>query len=346
MSSTFTRLKRPLGNLRWKQTAVLGFDPAIVWVVHLIQNRTKKDKIREPVENSISTILSLIVRKEEEEGEPVTNAVGVDIGGTKMLIAAEVNGSYVDRTSSTGNDCKIEHIKREVDAFIAELPYEVDVLGLAVPGLVDEDSVVKFSDLYNLNGVSIDYFTEGKMRGKIINDVKAATWAEIANYPDSNTIAVVMCGTGLAIGVYTNGEMFLGGSGYAGELGYCILSDQSGQPRTVDELAGGAGILRRAQCEVSELLKRIAQNETEACQIIREAGKYFGYTLTNVAHLFNPDVIVVGGSTVNYAGYMDEALATAEKLTIKEIFNTCKIVGAQDNKRIVALGAIEFAQSA
>lgn len=276
----------------------------------------------------------------------MANAVGVDIGGTKMLITAKVNGAYVDRKSSTGLDCKIEHIKQEIDAFIAELPYDVDLLGLAVPGLVDGNSVVKFSDLHNLNGVSIDYFTKGKIRGKIINDVKAATWAEIANYPDDNTIVVIMCGTGLAVGVYTNGAMFVGGSGYAGELGYCILGDQAGQPRTVDELAGGASILRRAQCEVDELLERIERNETKACQIIREAGRYFGYTLTNIAHLFNPDVIVAGGSTVTYAGYMEEALATAEKLTIKEIFNCCKIVGAQDNKRMVALGAIEFAQRA
>ena len=115
-------------------------------------------------------------------------------------------------------------------------------------------------------------------------------------------------------------------------------------PRTVDELAGGAGILRRAQCEVSELLQRIENHEPEACRIICEAGTYFGYTLTNIAHLFNPDIIVVGGSTATYAGYMGAALAAVEKYTLKVIFESCQIVEAQDNQRIVALGAIEFAK--
>lgn len=272
------------------------------------------------------------------------NVVGVDVGCTKMHITAKVYGEYVDRKSPTGLDCKIEHIKQEIDEFIAELPYEVEALGLAVPGLIDGDSVVKYSDVHHLNGVQIEYFTAGKMRGRFVNDVIAATWAEIANYPDGETLAVIMCGTGIAIGVYTNGEMFLGGSGYAGELGYCILSETEDGPQTVDELAGGAGILQRAQCEVPELLKRIEKNEPKACRIIHEAGKYFGYILTNIEHLFNPDIIVVGGSTAAYVGYMDAALATAEKFTLKDVFKSCQIVGAQDNQRIVALGAIEFAK--
>lgn len=272
------------------------------------------------------------------------NAIGVDIGCTKMHLTAKVKGGYVDRRATTGLDCEIEHIKQEIDAFIAKLPYKVDLLGLAVPGLVDGDSIVKYSDVYNLNGVGIDYFTAGKMRGKIINDVKAATWAELPNYPDSKTIAVIMCGTGIAVGVYDDGEIFLGGRGYAGELGYCIVGESEGEPQTIDELAGGAGILRRAKCEVNELLERLDRKETEAHRLIREAGKYFGYTLTNIQHLFNPDIIVVGGSTATYPGYMEEALAVAEKHTIKDIFNSCRIVDAKDNKRIVALGAIEFAR--
>ena len=271
------------------------------------------------------------------------NIVGVDVGCTKMHITAKVNGTYVDRRSSTGLDCKIEHIKQEIDAFVADLPYEIDGIGIAVPGLVDGDSVVKYSDVHNLNGVTVDYFTEGKIVGRFINDVRAATWAEIVNYADNQTIAVMMCGTGIAVGMYTNGEIHLGGSGYAGELGYCILSEMDGKPQTVDELAGGAGILRRANCDIGDFLNRIDNDDAGARQIIRNAGRYFGYTLTNIMHLYNPDVIVVGGSTSTYKGYMEEALMTAEKNTLRDIFDSCQIMRAKDNKRIVALGAIAFA---
>ena len=270
------------------------------------------------------------------------NIVGVDVGCTKMHLTAKVNGAYVDRRARTGLDCKVEHIKQEIDAFTADLPYEIDGIGIAVPGLVDGDSVVKYSDVHNLNGVTVEYFTEGKVAGRLINDVRAATWAEIANYADNQTMAVIMCGTGIAVGLATNGEIHLGGSGYAGELGYCILSEIDGKPQTVDDLAGGAGILRRAGCDVGELLDRIESGQPDARQLIRNAGRYFGYTLTNIMHLYNPDIIVVGGSTSTYDGYMEEALATAEKNTLKDIFDSCQITRAKDNKRIVALGAIAF----
>ncbi|MEM9773058.1 MAG: hypothetical protein AAF902_00650 [Chloroflexota bacterium] len=67
--------------------------------------------------------------------------------------------------------------------------------------------------------------------------------------------------------------------------------------------------------------------------------------MTNIQHLFNPEIIVVGGSTATYPGYMEEALAIAEKHTTNDFFKRCQIVRAKDNKRIVALGAIEFAKS-
>ncbi len=42
------------------QSTVLGFEPAIAWVAHPIQNRTQ-DEMRELAENAIPTIMSMIV---------------------------------------------------------------------------------------------------------------------------------------------------------------------------------------------------------------------------------------------------------------------------------------------
>ena len=42
------------------QSTLLGFEPAIAWVTHPIQNRTPEE-LRELAEDAISTILSLIV---------------------------------------------------------------------------------------------------------------------------------------------------------------------------------------------------------------------------------------------------------------------------------------------
>ncbi|MGL4345867.1 MAG: ROK family protein, partial [Cellulosilyticaceae bacterium] len=79
--------------------------------------------------------------------------------------------------------------------------------------------------------------------------------------------------------------------------------------------------------------------------IIKQAGEYFGVALTNIMHLFNPDTIVVGGSTSTYKGYMEHALTTAQKHTLTDIYQNCHITSPQDARRIVALGAMAYMQT-
>lgn len=270
--------------------------------------------------------------------------VGIDIGCTKMYFYAVVNGEYIEYKDSTGLDCPKERIKEAFEKFLAKLPYTPDGVGMAIPGLVKGDYMVEFSDMNSLNGVTNDYFSEGRFPLRFINDVKAATVCEIANHPDSNTIAVIMAGSGIALGVYTDGKFVTGTHGFAGELGYCIFNSENG-PVKLDDVAGGIGILNLAKCDAPTLLSRLKANDSTALSLIQQAGKYFGLALTNVIHLFNPDTIVVGGSTSTYKGYMETALATARLYTLEDLYKTCTITSPKDMKRIVALGAMEYVKS-
>ncbi|MWV45425.1 ROK family protein [Paenibacillus sp. HJL G12] len=270
--------------------------------------------------------------------------VGVDIGCTKMYLYAQVDGQHVEKKVPTGLDCPRERLKHDIDTFIDALPFVPDGLGMAVPGLVEGDYRVKLSDIGSLSGISTDYFGEGRFPVRFINDVKSATVAETVHYRDKDTIAVIMAGSGIAIGVYSKERMFTGAHGFAGELGYCITQTEHG-PKTLDSLAGGIGILTQASCGIDEFLGRITREEPDTMELLAQAGHHFGLALTNVIHLFNPDVIVIGGSTATYPGYMEHALATAQKHTIPEMFKNCLIAKARDNKRIVALGAMEYIRS-
>ena len=267
--------------------------------------------------------------------------IGVDVGCTKMFIYSKFNNMHFERKASTGLNCSKEKIKEEIDTFIKELPFVADGIGMALPGLIEDNKMVKFSDISDLSGVTTDFFSEPGFEVKFINDVKAATLAEVSNYRNNDTIAIIMIGSGLATGVYTKGQMINGANNFAGELGYCIIQTENG-PRTVDSLSGGMAILKTADCSIDEFLTRIENNEEETLGLLKKAGYYCGLVLTNMMHLFNPDIIVVGGSTSTYKGYMEEALKTAETYTLKDIYKSCRIVKAKDPKRIVALGAIEL----
>ncbi|MED5020570.1 ROK family protein [Paenibacillus chibensis] len=270
--------------------------------------------------------------------------VGVDMGCTKMLMYAEVEGKPIEKKVPTGLDCPIERLKQEIDSFIESLPFVPAGLGMAVPGLVEGDHRVKHSDIRSLSGITTDYFGTGRFPVRFINDVKSATVAETVHYKDKDTIAVIMAGSGVALGVYSKGRMITGAHGFAGELGYCMIQTENG-PQTLDSMAGGIGILNRAGCGIDEFLERISRKEPEAIQLLEQAGAHFGLALTNVIHLFNPDVIVIGGSTATYPGYMEHALETAKMHTLPDMFKPCLIAPAKDGKRIVALGAMEYLRS-
>jgi len=278
------------------------------------------------------------------EGSSVERVVGVDIGCTKMYLYAQVNGEHVEQKVSTGLDCPREQLKHDIDTFLEGLPFVPEGLGMAVPGLVEGDSRVKFSDISSLTGITTDYFGGGRFPVRFINDVKSAAVAETVNYTDKDTIAVIMAGSGIALGVYSKERMFTGAHGFAGELGYCVTATENG-PKTLDSVAGGIGILMQAGCGIEEFLERISIKDPGTEKLLAEAGFHFGLALTNVIHLFNPDVIVVGGSTATYPGYMEQALETAQKHTLPDMFNHCLIAPAKDNKRIVALGAMEYMRS-
>lgn len=270
--------------------------------------------------------------------------VGVDIGCTKMYFYAVVDGEYVEYNGSTGLDCSKERIKEAFEDFLERLPYTPDGVGIAIPGLVKGAYIVEFSDMNGLNGVTTDYFSEGRFPVRFINDVKAATVCEVTNHPESNTIAVIMAGSGIALGVYTDGKFITGAYGFAGELGYCIINTENG-PMKLDDVAGGIGILNLAKCDAPTLLSKLESNDPDAVSIIQKAGQYFGLALTNVIHLFNPDTIVIGGSTSTYKGYMEAAIAMASHHTLEDLYKNCIITSPKDMKRIVALGAMEYVKS-
>lgn len=267
--------------------------------------------------------------------------IGVDQGCTKMLMTAQVEGGYIDKTVPTGMDVTPDYLVREISAFIDGLPYQPEGIGMATVGLVEGDTLAS-SHLRALEGMKTSLFARPGCPCSFINDVKAAMVAESEAYPNGESMALIMAGSGFAMSVRDQGVFVSGRHGWAGELGSNVYP-YHGEIRALDKISGGYAILEAAGCPVEELLAALEREEDWARAIIEEAGFYFGLALVDVLHSFNPEVLVVGGSTATYKGYMETALRTAESYTYPDIWQDCRIVRPQDTKRIVALGARLFA---
>ncbi|MET3574446.1 ROK family protein [Bhargavaea ullalensis] len=267
---------------------------------------------------------------------------GIDIGGTKMLMLAECEGKRISKTVPTGARCTPEKIREAIDAFVGELPDSVGRLGIAIPGLVENADTVVVSDVLPLIAGMDAGFLKSGHSVHLLNDVKAALLHETAGDERTDT-AVIMAGTGIAMGMKQNGQVITGCRGWAGELGSMPIPTSQGV-RTLDELAGGAGILNSADMDAGTLLQQLKEGDEAAKAVVRSAGEYFGLALSTVIHLLNPEKIILGGGTIRYDGYLQAAVRTAQANTLPELWEACTIRKAQEAQHMVALGAMRFAE--
>jgi glucokinase len=71
---------------------------------------------------------------------------------------------------------------------------------------------------------------------------------------------------------------------------------------------------------------------------IGEAGHALGLGMATVLNLLNPELLVVGGGTAGLPGYLDAALSSAERHTLRDTWRACAIRRAREAETVVALG--------
>lgn len=270
--------------------------------------------------------------------------VGIDIGGTKMHLLAHHNGQRYEARVPTGRACTPTQLLVAIDEFIATLPFTPRGLGMAVPGLVEGDHTIVMSNpIPALAGVTADFFGRGRYSVRFLNDVAAAAVAESVVHGYAHTLLVILIGTYIGMGVCVNRRLLLGSHGWGNDLGFHVINTADGVQR-VNDVCGGAALLQAAGCDAEAFTERLASGDPSTTALIDKAATLFGYALSNALHLYNPDVVVIGGGTAQYSGYYETALAAARQWTLPPHFDCCTFTRPADPVRIAALGAMAFGE--
>jgi glucokinase len=251
------------------------------------------------------------------------NAIGVDVGGTKIAAAVvSPEGKNLNEvrypTQAVPPNRLIDTISRATTE--AKDGFEVGGVCVAVPGLIlaAENKVVFAPNLHEIENIRLDEEIGGRtgLGVTVENDANAAAWGEFrfGAGKDVDHQVFITLGTGVGGGVITHGMLLRGAQGAGGELGHVTLDPKGPSGGDLEALASGTAIRRRAR-EVAndqprsalgrlaverevlgEDVTRLAQEGDEASiSVLEETGRWLGIGLAGFVNIFNPEVIAVGG---------------------------------------------------
>jgi predicted NBD/HSP70 family sugar kinase len=304
--------------------------------------------------------------------------IGVDIGETSFLVelfdlGRTVLASHRSTTVLTqlepSDACR--HVVDGIEQVITDSAVATDAVigvGIGVPGLVEhasgDDGAIVYGQSVGWDAVPFERLVRRHVSLQITVDNGAKTlgqaeaWFGAARGTDDAVIALL--GIGVGAGIISGRALYRGATSSAGEWGHTtVVVDgrpcRCGARGCLEAYVGAAAIVRRYE-ELAGHRAAVLQTDLEdrvdeivaarpgdqaAAQVLEETANYLGVGIANLANLFNPQRVVVGG----WLGQrLDDGLMTkigdaAARNALRLPFRHLEIVRARLGTDAVALGA-------
>jgi glucokinase len=293
------------------------------------------------------------------DGPPV---LGIDLGGTKILGAVIGSDNRIlgraKRTTPAreGGPAIVLAIVSCIDEALRNAGLgrqDIAAAGIGSPGPLDTKSgVILFSSNLNVKNFPIGPELAAVLDRPVLvqNDVRVGGYAEfrLGAGRGFRDIVAAFVGTGIGGCVIQGGEMVLGSTGNAGEIGHIIV--KAGGPRCgcgargcLEALASKTAIGRRVQKAVhkglptvlgdkmarkggrlksGDLAEAVAAKDIIALKEVHRAAHYLGLGLGSLINVLGPEIVIVGGGVAGALGppYVDlvRTAARSQALTDPE----------------------------
>lgn len=300
---------------------------------------------------------------EAETDKP--RAIGVDVGGTKIL-AAVVSS---DGTLRRPLERRTEHASEEallsmLDGVVEELrdgDGRVAALGFGLPSRIDQR---RGRAVASVNIPLAEFDFRDRMRERhglpvgIDNDANAAAIAEwrVGAARGAKDVVMLTLGTGVGGGLILDGKPYRGATGSGAELGHIVL-ELDGPPCRcggrghLESFAAGPAADEAARrlygegANAGDLVRRGRAGEPEAVEALARIGRYLGAGIATFVNVFEPELIVIGGGFGEAAG--DLVLGPAREVIAREGLSpnreTVRIVAAELGSDSGVIGAAMLA---
>src|SRR5579859_253898 len=254
-------------------------------------------------------------------------AIGVDLGGTNLRIAAVDSGGNLLQKVTTGAQvakgrdfvvAEMSEAIRQLSAKFSSLG-ELEGIGIGVPGIIDMDTgiVRKSPNLPDWIDYPVREEIERRLGTHVVleNDANVAALGEkwLGAGREVDSLCMITLGTGVGGGLVLNGKIWRGMTGMAGEVGHMTVEPGGppcgcGSRGCIEQFASATAIKRMAVEAIAkdeaEFSSRIVyqmavQGDPAAQQIFREVGTALGITIASLVNVLNLPMYVVGGGVAS-----------------------------------------------
>jgi glucokinase len=270
--------------------------------------------------------------------------IGVDIGGSNLRVAladrqGTILGKWAASTKRTSSaQMVVKQIQTGVKSLLREagLPHSsIVAVAAGAPGVTDRNSGVVFATSY-LKGwkdAPLGKLLTSTLRVPAVveNDVKLAAIGEnwLGAAKDVSDFVFLAIGTGIAAGIFVNGQLVHGPDWVAGEVGYMIVpgtpetAAKRGTPGSLERMIGGEGIRTQWLKSVPEkngkrgkdltatgiFYHALAGND-HAKRVLEQSARILAHAIYNISTVLNSSLFVLGGGV----GMSGTLIAATQKI--------------------------------
>jgi glucokinase len=243
----------------------------------------------------------------------MTNTIGIDVGGTKVLggvvsESGEILATARRETPREGGRALTQTIADVALELAKQFP--VDSIGVSAAGFISSDrqTILATPNIAGWNGVNLDQELTQILDKRIVleNDANSAAWGEFrfGAGRGRRDLMMLTLGTGVGGGLILGGSVFRGAFGIGAELGHLRLVPDGhlcgcGIRGCLEQYASGSALMRHAR-EAINASPDLARNLLARGDGTLEGLK--GHHITEAARDEDPVALAAFNTMANYLG--------------------------------------------
>jgi len=290
------------------------------------------------------------------------------------MISMEMNIPYnfentVDGLDNLGSLISASILKSTIDT------RKILNVNVSVCGRVSPDLGSSYT-LFNFEERPLSEVLKEKLGYKVTinNDTRTMCYGEFTQgcAKGRKNVIFVNVSWGIGIGIIIDGKLYNGKSGFSGEFGHIASFDNEiichcGKKGCLETEASGWALSRKLierinnkansilsewvmanegqHIPLEEILNAIKKEDTLSIEIMEEVGQKLGKHIAGLINIFNPDLVVVGGTLSLAEDYLFEPIKTAiRKYSLNLVSRDSEIVLSKLKDKAGVIGSCMVAR--